>query len=38
MATSLVISAHVDDRKAIQMHTKLPIKERLLQYQLSKPS
>ena len=45
-ATSFVISAHLDDCKAIEMytneavetHTKQPFKEHLLHYQLSKPS
>ena len=37
-ATSFIISAHFDDRKAIQIHTKQPVKERSLHYQLSKPS
>ena len=37
-ATSFVISIHVDDRKAMQMHTKQPINERLLHYQLSNMS
>ena len=37
-ATSFVISAHVDDREDVQIHTKHPVEERLLHYQLSKPS
>ena len=37
-ATSFVCLAQADDHKAIQMHTKQPIKERLLHYQLSNPS
>ena len=31
-ATSFVVLAHVDDREAIQMHTKQPVKEGLLHY------
>ena len=30
-----VILAHVDDRKAIQMRAKQPVKERLLHYYLT---
>ena len=37
-ATSFVFLAHVDDREAMQMHVKQPVKERLLRYQLSNPS
>ena len=29
---------HLDDREAIQMRTKQQVKERLLHYQLPKPS
>ena len=32
------ILTHLDDRETIQMHTKLPINECLLHYQLPKPS
>ena len=34
-ATSFVFLAQADDREAIQMHAKQPVKERLLHYQLS---
>ena len=37
-ATSFVISAHIDDHKAIQMHIKQLVNERLLHYLLSKSS
>ena len=37
-ATSFIISVHVDDHEAIQIHIKQPITEHLLHYQLSKPS
>ena len=37
-ATSFFISTHIDDRKAIWMCAKQPVKEHLLHYQLSKPS
>ena len=35
--TSVAISAHLDDHKAIKMHTKQSFKEHLLHYQLFKP-
>ena len=38
IATSFIFLAQADDRKAIQMHAKQPIKERLFHYQLSNPS
>ena len=34
-ATSFVLLAQADDREAIQMRAKQPVKERLLHYQLS---
>ena len=37
-ATSFVLLAPADDRKAIQMRAKHPFKERLLHYQLSNSS
>ena len=37
-ATSFVFLAQADDRKAIQMRAKQPVKERLLHYQLSNRS
>ena len=37
-ATSFIISAHLDNQKAIKICTKQPFKECLLHYQLTKPS
>ena len=35
---TIYVSANFDDREAIQMHAKQPVKEHLLHYQLYKPS